>query len=164
MTSTSDNTIFNPLLTADDRIAILAGVKRDKPHPLAHIQPEDIGKALQDKVCSMMSPECLAVFKRTPRALRSHMLYNINRMTYDIKVGDGEGAAEFLTGVETAYRAYRDAFKTLEEELKKVRTRAKLVKLYPELAIYLPPAARKCNTLPARPVLEDIMKIKPITV
>lgn len=160
MTSTLDNT-----LTAQDRIAIIAGLKRDTPHPLAHIQPEDIGKALQDKVCSMMSPECLAVFKRTPRALRTHMLYNIDRMSYDIKVGDGEGAVEFLTGVEVAYRDYRKAFDDLAEELKNVRTRTKLVKLYPELAVYLPPAVRKCNTLPAvSPALEGIMKIKPIAV
>ena len=150
-------------LTESDRTAIIAAVRAKKPHPLAHVKEGDIQKTIQEKLCSMMSPECLAVFKRHPQALRQRTIYNINRASYCLTIGDGDGAHAYLDSIETAYRNYREAFDTLQDRLKKVRTRAALKRIYPELDALLPPPEKASPQVPALlSALEGIQKLKPL--
>ena len=150
-------------LTEFDRTAIVAAVRAKKPHPLAHLKEEEIPKVIQDKLCSMMSPECLAVFKCRPQALRQRTIYNINRASHCLTVGDWQGAHAYLDSIETAYKDYREAFATLQYRLKKVRTRAALKRMYPELDALLPPVEKVSKQVPALlSALEEIQNLKPL--
>lgn len=122
-------------------------------------------KEIQEKIVVAMSPECQAIFAKSPRALaRGYTSEQIFKDEYRTEFILGDITRVELDAISKPYtdaHQDREAIRQkLEAAIEPLRTRKQFVDRFPEFSQHAPPEHGKCTTLPAvANIVADMIKL-----
>lgn len=108
---------------------------------------DEVIQEIQEKLVSLMTPECQAVYHTTPDALQKSSFYGVSTLSHYFVAGGLEDRAaptwRIVTEIFKPYEALaeerRNMTSKLKEQFKSCRTLAALHEAYPDFAAYFPP-------------------------
>lgn len=122
---------------------------------MVEIPKVDEAKVKQEiiaKCVAAMSPECQAVYIKTPDAIAKTGVYDtISRYSFQAPKGDltDDQFAEIVKPYQEAYRERRNIEGKLEGAIAPIRTRKQFINRFPEFSQHAPLEEGTCATLPA---------------
>lgn len=129
---------------------------------LPSIDYDQMAKDVQAKFVAAMSPECQAVYAKTPNALVTDHIYNVFGYCKSMYVGDlTEKEIEKITAPYKQMTKEREEIETkLNAAFAPIRTRKQFINQFPEFSQHAPAEDGTCATLPAiANIVADLVKL-----